>query len=104
MKNNFKAGNKGFILIATLLVGTVLTILSSAYFASSLSQSNIAKKQFVSIQEYYNAESGGKRFSLMAEQDVLTHKIMDPFTGELAADPSGTSQFSADIVDADVFG
>lgn len=101
MKNNFKSGNKGFILIATLLVGTVLTILSSAYFASSLSQSNIAKKQFVSIQESYNAESAGKRFSLMAEHDVLTHKIVSPASSELTADPSGTSQFSTDVVDTD---
>lgn len=92
-------------MITTLMVGTVLTVLSGAYFASSLSQSNSARRQFEASQEFYSAESGIAYGYVEATiGDVLTHKITNSVTGELGSELKGTRQFSTDVVDIDADG
>ena len=84
------------------MVGTVLTVLSGAYFASSLSQSNIARRQFEANQEFYSAESGiAYGYVEALSGGTLTHKIINSITGELEGELKGDRQFSADVVDID---
>mgnify|MGYP001588102260 CR=1 FL=1 len=88
--------------MTTLMVGTVLTVLSGAYFASSLSQSNIARRQFEANQEFYSAESGiAYGYVEALSGGTLTHKIINSITGELEGELKGDRQFSADVVDID---